>query len=142
MKSKRNRESIHSPVILVTGGDSGIGLGIARKFAQEGDRVAICGLNRLRGAQALVRFRNFTIDADYFVADLRKEKQIQRLIRQTVEHFGRLDVLCNNAGIQKLASIEKASSSLWDDVMSVNLRGMFLSTKYVILHHEGHEVQE
>lgn len=121
-------------VALITGGDSGIGLGIAEKFAAEGYRVAICGVDRKRGARAVARLQSGKTDAVYFVADVRKENQVRQLIRQAVRRFDRLDVLCNNAGIQKLATIENTPSALWDDVMSVNARGVFLCTKYVLSH--------
>lgn len=126
------KRATNSPVILVTGGDSGIGFGIARKFAGSGYRVAICGVDRRKGERALARLRCAPSEAAYFIADVRREKQIQKLIRQTVERFGRLDVLCNNAGIQKLAALEKVSASDWDDVMAVNARGVFLCTKYAL----------
>jgi NAD(P)-dependent dehydrogenase (short-subunit alcohol dehydrogenase family) len=122
------------PVILVTGGDSGIGLAVARKFAAERYRIAICGTDRKKGERALASLRQFESPAVYLVADLRKEKQIENLIRRTIERFGRLDVLCNNAGIQKLASIETMPVTLWDDVMAVNARGGLLSTKYALPH--------
>ena len=123
-----------SPVVLITGGDSGIGLGIARKFASEGYRVALSGMDRNRGKRTLASLRQFQSPVVYIVANSRREKQIQDLIRRTVEKFGRLDVLCNNAGIQKLAGIENSPVALWDDVMSVNARGAFLSTKFALPH--------
>jgi NAD(P)-dependent dehydrogenase (short-subunit alcohol dehydrogenase family) len=121
-----------SPVVLVTGGSSGIGLSIAEKFGYQGYRVAVCGLKRNAG-QALCRLRSHT-EASYFTADLRDERAIQRLIRQTVVRFGRLDVLCNNAGIQRLGHTEKLSAAVWDDVMAVNARAVFLCAKYALPH--------
>jgi NAD(P)-dependent dehydrogenase (short-subunit alcohol dehydrogenase family) len=123
-----------SPVILVTGGDSGIGLAIALKFAAEGYRVAICGTDRRRGQRALETLLHHNSEAVYLIADVRREKAIQTLMRRTMARFRRLDVLCNNAGIQRLSSIETASTSLWDDVMSVNARGVFLCTKFALPH--------
>jgi NAD(P)-dependent dehydrogenase (short-subunit alcohol dehydrogenase family) len=124
----------YRPVVLVTGGDSGIGLGIAHKFAEEGYRIVICGLRSSARARAIASLARSRYEAAYFVTDLRQENQIERLVRQTVERFGGLDVLCNNAGIQKLAALERASSSLWDEVMEVNLRGAFLCTRFALPH--------
>ena len=123
-----------APVVLITGGDSGIGFGIAEKFAAEGYRAAISGVDRKSGARAVARLQSTKREAVYFVADVRKENQVRQLVQQAVRRFGRLDVLCNNAGIQKLATIENAPSSLWDDVMSINARGVFLCTKYALPH--------
>ena len=128
----QRRRLAQLPVILVTGADSGIGLAIAQKFAAAGYRVALCGIDRKKGARALATIANG--DGAYFVADVRRENQIERLVRQTVERFGRLDVLCNNAGIQKLGALEKSSTWVWDDVMAVNLRGAYLTTKYALAH--------
>ena len=123
-----------SPVIWVTGGDSGIGLAIAQKFAGEGYRVAISGINRKKGARALASLGRPKTEAVYVVADVRSEKQLQSAVRSTVDYFGRLDVLCANAGIQRLAPVETISAQVWDEVLSVNARGVFLAVKYSVPH--------
>lgn len=123
-----------SPVVLVTGGDSGIGFGIARKFAAMGYDVAICSPDHERSKRALANLEKYECRLAAIAADLRKDKQVQALLRRTVDQFGRLDVLCNNAGIQKLGAIEKTAVSQWDDVMAVNLRGAYLCMKYALPH--------
>ena len=123
-----------SPIALITGGDSGIGLAIARKFVTEGYVVAICGTDRKKGERALATLSPLKSAAVYIVADVRKEGQIQKMIGRVIARFGRLDLLCNNAGIQKLSAVEAASSALWDEIMSVNARGVFLCTKYAMPH--------
>jgi NAD(P)-dependent dehydrogenase (short-subunit alcohol dehydrogenase family) len=122
------------PVLLVTGGDTGIGLGIARKFAEAGYRICIGGLDRRRGDRVVAALAASGGEAVYFLADVRSEFQIRTLIRRTVERFGRIDVLCNNAGIQKLAPIDKALAAHWDQAMAVNARAAFLSSKYALPH--------
>ncbi|HEY3305628.1 MAG TPA: SDR family oxidoreductase [Candidatus Binatia bacterium] len=120
----------NNPVILVTGGDSGIGLAICRRFARSGYNVVMSAKNAGKGkkvAEAISRD-----GAVYVKADVRKEKAVRELIRRTIAAWGRLDVLCNNAGVQKLAPLESASSKLWDEVMSVNARGPFLCSKYAL----------
>ena len=119
----------NSRVILITGSDSGIGLAIARKFPMEGYRIAMCGTDRRRGERALAERAEYTSRAIYFVADVRSEKQIHNLMRHVSARYNRLDVLCNNAGIQKLASIETLFMAVCDEVMAVNVRGTFLCTK-------------
>lgn len=123
-----------APVVLITGGDSGIGLAIARKFAEQSYRVAICGLGRKKGARAVASLRALKGEVIYIVADVRKEDHIRKVIRRTASRFGRLDVLCNNAGVQKLGAIEEAPSSLWDEVMAVNARAVFLGIKHALPH--------
>lgn len=123
-----------SPVILVTGGDSGIGFGIARKFAAMGYDVAICSRDRDRCKRALASLAKYECRLTAITTDLRKENQVKSLMRRTIDEFGRLDVLCNNAGIQKLGAIEKTSTSQWDDVMAVNVRAAYLCTRYALPH--------
>lgn len=123
-----------NPVILVTGGDSGIGFGIARKFAAMGHDVAICSPDRDRCKRALASLAKYECRLAAITADLRKENQVKSLLRRTIDEFGRLDVLCNNAGIQKLGAIEKTPTSSWDDVMAVNVRAAYLCTKYALPH--------
>jgi NAD(P)-dependent dehydrogenase (short-subunit alcohol dehydrogenase family) len=123
-----------SPIALITGGDSGIGLAIARKFVTEGYVVAICGTDRKKGERALATLSPLKSAAVYIVADVRKEGQIQKMIGRVIARFGQLDLLCNNAGIQKLSAVEAASSALCDEIMSVNARGVFLCTKYALPH--------
>jgi NAD(P)-dependent dehydrogenase (short-subunit alcohol dehydrogenase family) len=118
------------PVILVTGGDSGIGLAICRRFARSGYRVVMNGKQATRGEMIARGIEPH--GAVYLKADIREESEIRQLIRRTIELSGRLDVLCNNAGIQRLAPVEAASSVLWDEVMSVNARGPFLCAKYAV----------
>lgn len=122
------------PVLLVTGGDSGIGLAIARKFAEAGYRVAIGGVDRRRGDRVVEALQGLGGEAAYYLADLRSEYQIRTLIRRAVERFGRIDVLCNNAGLRKLGAIESSGAALWDEVMAVNARALFLLTKYGLPH--------
>lgn len=123
-----------APVLLVTGGDSGIGFGIARRFSESGYRVSIGGLDRRRGDRVVAALRMAGVEAAYFLADVRSEYQIRTLIRRTVERFGRIDVLCNNAGVQKLAAFDKATAAQWDDVMAINARAPFLTSKYALPH--------
>ncbi len=121
-----------SPVILITGGDSGIGWGIAQKFSREGYRVALCGLRQENSRRVTAQMKTLGTEAKYFTADVREEQAIKKLIRLTLARFGQLDILCNNAGIQKLGPAEKTSASVWDEVMAVNARAVFLCTKYAL----------
>lgn len=122
------------PVILVTGAGSGIGLAICRKFAQAGYRVVLSGKNLKKGIKTSEKIGRSGASAVYLKADVREEKEVRSLVRRTISLWGRLDVLCNNAGIQRLSPVEAAPSALWDEVMSVNARGPFLCTKYALPH--------
>jgi NAD(P)-dependent dehydrogenase (short-subunit alcohol dehydrogenase family) len=122
----------NKPVILVTGADSGIGLAICRRFARDGYRVALSGKNAKNGKKAAAALGKTGADAVYVRADVRDENALRNLMRRTIRAYGRLDVLCNNAGIQKLSPVAAAPSALWDEIMAVNARGPFLCSKYAL----------
>jgi len=87
MVPTNHRTAAHPAVILVTGGDSGIGLAIARKLGEEGYRIAICGVDRRQGARALATLEKANIGAVSLAADVRKEYSDANLIRRAVSRF-------------------------------------------------------
>ncbi len=117
-------------VMLVTGSGSGLGQGIARRFAEAGAKVVIHYQSSESSALALVR--QITEAGGQAIArraDLSKEAEVAQLITQTVEAFGRLDGLVNNAGIYPLASVLEMTPAEWDAVINANLRSVFLCTQ-------------
>ncbi len=121
------------PVVLVTGGTSGIGQAVLHRFAQEGYDLAFCGRNLRRGEKAAAEIKKkFACRALFVPADVSNEEAVRRVMELGPGRLGRLDVLCNNAGIQKIAPIEDLSPAEWDEVMSVNARGAFLATQMAL----------
>jgi len=121
------------PVVLVTGGTSGIGLAVLHRFAREGYDLAFCGRNVRRGEKVAAEIkRKFGCRTVFVPADVGKEEAVRRVVEQGPGRLGRLDVLCNNAGIQKVGPIEDLTPAEWDEVMSVNSRGAFLSTQMAL----------
>jgi 3-oxoacyl-[acyl-carrier protein] reductase len=113
-------------IALVTGAASGIGAATARRFAREGATVAIndakpegldtvAGEIRAAGAKALV-----------LPGDVTRKADCERIVQEVTRTFGRLDILINNAGINRDATAAKMSEEQWDAVLSVNLKGTFL----------------
>jgi NAD(P)-dependent dehydrogenase (short-subunit alcohol dehydrogenase family) len=118
---------LQDKVALVTGGASGIGLAIAKRFVSEGAKVMLADRNAAAGAEHADEIG----DSCAFVeADLSGEQGAETMVRATVDAFGRLDIAINAAGIGTLAPIVDHTIEQWDDVLNVNLRGVFLSTKY------------
>lgn len=114
-------------VALVTGGNKGVGKGIAGGLAAEGASLVLTarGVGDLRRtADELSATPVLTVPAD--VTD---EKQVQELFRQTLDRFGRLDVLVNNAGAFDGGPLDELTLATWEKVMAVNLRGPFLCTR-------------
>jgi len=119
-------------VALVTGAASGIGRATASLFGQEGAKV-ICadldGEGAERVAQQIVSSRG---EAASLQADVSQAADVERMVRETVERWGRLDVLVNNAGILFLMPLPQVPEEEWDRVMSINLKGVYLGCKYAI----------
>jgi len=118
-------------VAIVTGGASGIGRAIAIAFTNEGARVVIATAHNERG---LIATQAMAPDGSIarFMADASMATDVEALVAFTEEKFGRLDVMCNNAGVLASALIEETSEEEWDRVIDVNLKGAFLGCKYSI----------
>ena len=117
---------------IVSGGAQGIGAEASRLLAREGASVAIGDLREDRGRDVEARVLAAGGSAMFVLLDVTSEKSWRRAIDSTVERFGRLDILVNNAAIAKGGSIEETSPDVWDEVMEVNAKGVFLGTKLAI----------
>jgi NAD(P)-dependent dehydrogenase (short-subunit alcohol dehydrogenase family) len=120
-------------VLLVTGGARGIGLGIAQLFAENGYAVVIADRDAALGNQAAANL-SLTSEARFIAADIGVESDVQNLIAETIQAFAGLNVLCNNAGVEKYKNAELITSEEWDAIQNTNIRGAFLCTKYAFPH--------
>ncbi len=120
---------VEDKVALITGAASGVGKADALLLAAEGARVVLADLNRDAG-QALAD--EIGAQALFIELDVAEQAHWQRAMAQTLAHFGRLDVLVNNAAICPLGTIEQASLEQWRTVMRVNADGYFLGCKYAV----------
>ncbi|MFL5862942.1 MAG: SDR family NAD(P)-dependent oxidoreductase, partial [Solirubrobacteraceae bacterium] len=119
------RRGLQSAVALITGGTSGIGLGIARRLLAEGARVVITGRNRERGTSALAQLSPHG-DAAFVSADAGDADAVQASLAVALERFGRLDILVNNAGIALTERLVDTPVDAFDRLMAANVRGPFL----------------
>jgi NAD(P)-dependent dehydrogenase (short-subunit alcohol dehydrogenase family) len=118
---------------LVTGGTSGIGRETAVLFAKAGAKVVVAGRREAEGQEIVEVIRAGGGDALFVKADVSKASEVEALVKKTVEHFGRLDVAFNNAGIEGVwVPIVRQSEEDWDRTIDINLKGVWLCLKYEI----------
>lgn len=129
-------------VAIVTGGTYGIGRAITVRLAADGFQVVAFGLDRRQigsvaeqgsaGTRAALADRGLT--ADLLEADVSRAEDVRRVADHAIDRHGRIDVLVNNAAIHPSGTILDTSEEVWDQVIDVNLKGMFLCTKAVLPH--------
>ncbi|MEJ2209653.1 MAG: SDR family NAD(P)-dependent oxidoreductase [Anaerolineae bacterium] len=121
-------------VAIVTGGTSGIGRATALLFAGEGARVAVVGRNTARGQQVVDEIQADGGQARFMRCDVRFPDECRRTVEATIEAFGRLDVLVNNAGVYYAATAVDCTEEEWDQTVDISLKGTFLMCKYALPH--------
>ena len=128
---------LDSKVALVTGGNSGIGLGMADALAQAGAAVCIWGTNEAKNATALEQLRAHSVKALALRCDVGDEAAVEKAFAQTVRHFGRVDACFANAGViarSDVKSFIEMSADEWRRVMRVNLDGAFFTLRAAARH--------
>jgi len=123
---------LEEKVALITGGTSGIGSATAIRFAQEGAKVAITGRNQERGEQVVQDIVASGGEALFIRSDVRKAGDCRQAVDMTLERFGRIDVLFNNAGVFHPKTIPDCTEEEWDETIDSSLKGAFLMSKYTI----------
>jgi 3-oxoacyl-[acyl-carrier protein] reductase len=126
-------DDLHGRAALITGGSRGIGRAIALALAEAGASVAINYRSRAAEAQAVeAQVRQMGRPCASLQADVSVRAEVERLVRETVESIGPIDILINNAGIARVQSIEETNEQDWDDLLAVNLKSCFLVTQAVL----------
>jgi NAD(P)-dependent dehydrogenase (short-subunit alcohol dehydrogenase family) len=121
---------------LVTGSTRGIGAGVARRFAAEGANVVVTGRSREPGEATVDEIRDAGGEAVFVRADMRDPDDVEALVAATVEAFGSLDVLVNNAGVQTETTAEEATLEDWSFVVETDFRAFWLCAKHAVGHME------
>ena len=123
---------LQNKVAFISGGARGMGAVEARLFAREGAKVVIGDVLDAEGRRTEAEINETGGECLFVRLNVTSEPDWRRAIASTVSRFGRLDVLVNNAGIYRTAPVEQTSGDLWDLVMDINAKGVFLGTKYAI----------
>ncbi|HXJ02147.1 MAG TPA: SDR family NAD(P)-dependent oxidoreductase, partial [Micropepsaceae bacterium] len=116
-------------VLAITGGGQGIGRGIAFRFAENGYAISIADQDEKAGREAAAHAEAFGVEAIFVRTDIARERDVAAWMSQTVAKLGCPDVLVNNAGIAANGPFLKLTTSDFDRVIGVNLRGAFLSSQ-------------
>lgn len=123
---------LRDQVAVITGGTSGIGRATALLFAQEGARVAITGRNDARGQEVVAEIKQAGGQALFLRADVRFPDECRRAVEETVQTFGCLDILFNNAGVFYPNSVVDCTEEEWDLTLDICLKGTYLMSKYAL----------
>ena len=116
-------------IAIVTGAAEGIGKAIAVAFAKEGAKVVIADINYELAKETAAEIGS---DAMAMKADVTKWDEVTAMVKQTVEKFGRVDILVNNAGVVRKGWVKDLPEEVWDEVLTINLKGTFLCSKAVL----------
>ncbi|SRR5258708_30068450 len=117
---------------LVTGGARGIGGAIATAFAREGADVAVLDLKIANAEAKSAELKQFGVKTVAVAADVSNEAQVEAAVAAVIKGLGQIDILVNNAGIDTTSVVTEMSTSMWDEMMAVNLRSVFLCTRAVL----------
>ena len=121
-------------VAIITGGAGGIGLAAVQKFVEEGAYVVIADYNEAAGNQVQENFTSKERPVSFIKTDTADRSSVEALVGKTIEKYGRIDILVNNAGTTKDAMLSKMTEQQFDDVININLKGVFNCTQCVIPH--------
>ena len=121
---------LENKIALITGGANGIGLATTERFASEGAKIIMWDVSD-KGKDVAERLKKEGHNIIFKKVSVTDPDKVQRAIREALEHFGRIDILINNAGITKDRTLLKMTNQEWDDVISVNLTGVFNCTRAV-----------
>ncbi len=118
-------------VALITGAATGIGRATALLFAKEGAKVAVADCVTTEGQETVKLIKEAGGEAVFIEADVSKAADVERMVKTTVDTYGRVDILHNNAAIQgPRGPVEELTEEVWDSVINTNLKSVFLGTKY------------
>lgn len=123
---------LENKVVIITGSGRGIGRTAAALFAKEGARVVIVDIDEINGKAAAEEINAKGGQSLFIKTDLTSALEVESMVNETITHYGRIDVLYNNAGINHFAKLADMEEEAWDRVMSVNVKSVFLTSKYVI----------
>jgi NAD(P)-dependent dehydrogenase (short-subunit alcohol dehydrogenase family) len=119
-------------VAIVSGGARGIGRAVARKLAGEGASVVICSDREEQVEETVAALREEGLEVRGVRADVTSSADMKKLMDLAIETYGGVDVLVNSAGVQRYGTVVETEEEVWDEVLDVNLKGIYLASRYAI----------
>ncbi|RKL66638.1 short-chain dehydrogenase [Salipaludibacillus neizhouensis] len=123
---------LENKVAVITGGASGIGAATARLFVEEGAKVVLVDLNEEKGKSFEAELKEQNVEAIFLKANITIEEEVQEVFKKTMDRFGKVDVVFNNAGIGKVTPTDELSYDEWRNTVNVDLDGVFLVAREAI----------
>ncbi|MFA4935731.1 MAG: 3-oxoacyl-ACP reductase FabG [Candidatus Methanoperedens sp.] len=123
---------LENKVVIITGAGSGIGKETALLFAREGAKVVVADFNEKGGEETIADIKKNGGEAFFAKLDVTNREQAKQMVKLTLEKYGKIDVLINNAGIVQDAFLSKMTEEQWDKVINVNLKGVFNCSQAVV----------
>jgi len=123
---------LNGKIVLITGAGSGIGKSTALLFARESATVIVNDVNEEHGKKTVDEIAGAGGSASFVYADVTNADSVKAMVEQVMREHGRIDVLFNNAGISNVGALHEVEPEQWDKIMSVNVKGVFLPSKYVL----------
>jgi len=125
-------KKLDGKIAIVTGGADGIGGATVREFVKEGAKVVIADINEEKGMILYKELKDAGADVLFVKTNVAAESEVENLVSKTVETYGRLDVVFNNAGVAELTPTHELTEESWRRTVSVNLDGVFFMAKHAI----------
>lgn len=122
---------LENKVAIITGGAGGIGFAAVKRFLEEGAKVAIVDYDKQQGEKIEAELGE---DVAFFAVDVSKLSEVQQMVEQVVDRFGKIDILVNNAGITRDATLVKMTEEDFEKVIQINLNGVYYCTQAVAPH--------
>jgi len=119
-------QKLNNKVAVITGGANGLGQATAQLFAENGAKIVVADINKTAGSQVVADIKDSSGSAIFTNTNVADSASIDSMITQTINHFGQIDIMINNAGILADARLVNMTMEEWERVININLKGVFL----------------
>jgi len=123
---------LEGKVAIITGGGTGIGKATALRFAKEGAKVIVTDINQESASKTAAEIQGAGGEAQAIAHDVTREEQWEQVVAETVKHYGKVDILFNNAGIYIIKPLAEITLEEWNRLMAINVTGVFLGMKHTM----------